>query len=130
MRAVMIAAMMLLAGCGAGGNGGATATDVQTPPLQIGDCAETRVAMVGSRLEGVPDSGSAITYADGLSQVEYEAVAGIDHSQPGDQVRLCLVSLPQDCPPGDERGRVYEATNLRTGETWQAPDSEHMCGGA
>jgi len=43
---------------------------------------------------------------------------------------LCLVSIPAGCPRGDVRGRIYRATNLRTGETWQAPDSEHSCGGA
>ena len=65
-----------------------------------------------------------------MSQVEYDAVPGIDHSRIGDTVRLCLVSIPKNCPPGDDRGRVYEGTNLRTNEKWSAPDSEHMCGGA
>jgi hypothetical protein len=48
----------------------------------------------------------------------------------GDKVKLCLVSLPEDCPPGDDRGKIYRATNLRTGESWEAPDSQHSCGGA
>ena len=26
--------------------------------------------------------------------------------------------------------KVYRATNLRTGESWEAPDSQHSCGGA
>ena len=31
---------------------------------------------------------------------------------------------------GDQRGRIYQARNLRTGGTWTLPDSQHSCGGA
>lgn len=41
-----------------------------------------------------------------------------------------LIFVPKDCPPGDDRGRVYETTNLRTHEVWQTHDDPHMCGGA
>lgn len=99
-------------------------------PVTIGDCADVTVASIGSRLEGDPSSGSAILYTNGMGQVWYEMIPGIDHSQPGDAVHLCLVRVPEDCPPGDERGRVYTATNARTGETWTAPDAQHGCGGA
>lgn len=99
-------------------------------PANVGDCVDTTVTLVGPRLEGVADSGSAIQYENGLAQVDYDAVPGIDHSQAGDAVQLCLVSIPENCPPGDNRGRVYAATNARTGETWSAPDSQHSCGGA
>jgi hypothetical protein len=98
--------------------------------MSVGECLDTTVSSVGSRLEGMPTSGSAILYANGLSQVSYDAVPGIDHSHAGDRVHLCLTSTPHDCPPGDDRGKVYAAANARTGETWSAPDSEHMCGGA
>jgi hypothetical protein len=91
---------------------------------------QTTVQQVGTRLENTPGSGSAISYADGVSQVSYDQIAGIDASRAGDAIRLCLVSLPQNCPPGDDRGKVYSATNVRTGQTWSEPDSEHMCGGA
>lgn len=100
---------------------------------------QTTVKAVGQRLQApsangvltdVPDSGSAISFADGLSQVDYDAVPGIDHSRAGDAIRLCLISMPKGCPPGDERGRVYAGANLRTGESWNAMDSEHECGGA
>jgi hypothetical protein len=57
-------------------------------------------------------------------------VREVDESRPGDRVSMCLVSIPKDCPPGDDRGRTYKATNKRTGHTWTLPDSEHMCGGA
>jgi hypothetical protein len=45
-------------------------------------------------------------------------------------VRMCLVSLPQDCPKGDERGKIYRTRNLRTKKSWKLPDAEHSCGGA
>src|SRR5262245_49867088 len=83
-------------------------------PANVGDCVDTTVTRVGPRLEGVPTSGSGIEYANGMSQVSYDALPGIDHSTAGDAVRLCLVSVPETCPPGDNRGRVYAGTNLRT----------------
>ncbi len=48
----------------------------------------------------------------------------------GDPVEMCLVSIPRDCPVGDDRGREYRTTNLRTRKSWRLPDSEHSCGGA
>ena len=57
-------------------------------------------------------------------------VAAIEQSKKGDPVRMCLVSIPHPCPKGDDRGRVYKTTNLRTHKSWSLPDSEHMCGGA
>lgn len=109
--------------------GGATA-GADLLPTKPGQCETTRVKDVTTRLEGMPDSGSAIEYTDTGYQVSYEQIPGIDHSRPGDPIKLCLVSIPQDCPPGDNRGRQYKATNLRTHESWQAADAEHMCGGA
>lgn len=100
------------------------------PPTAVGQCVQTTVQQIGTRLENTPGSGSAISYADGISQVSYDQVPGIDGSQAGDAVKLCLISLPQNCPPGDDRGKTYTATNLRTGQSWTEADSEHMCGGA
>ncbi len=99
-------------------------------PAKVGDCVMTTVQVVGTRLDGVAGSGSAIEYANGIAQVSYDQVPGIDSSRTGDEVKLCLVSLPQNCPPGDDRGKIYSGTNTRTGQTWSEPDSEHSCGGA
>jgi hypothetical protein len=98
-------------------------------PTEVGACSETTIADIGYRL-GDPDTGSAISYANGGGQVSYDTIPEIHRSRIGDAVKLCLVSLPEDCPPGDDRGKIYSATNLRTGETWEAPDSQHSCGGA
>lgn len=100
------------------------------PALKRGECVDTQVQRVGTRLEDTPGSGSAIEYANGLGQVSYDTIRGIDRSRTGDAIHICLVSIPEDCPPGDDRGKIYKATNERTGDTWEAPDSAHVCGGA
>lgn len=105
-------------------------------PQRLGQCTETTISKIGQRLEDsatrrpIPGSGSAVGFANRGSQVSYDEVPAIQHSRRGDRVRMCLVKLPEDCPPGDQRGRVYATTNLRTGESWTLPDSEHSCGGA
>ena len=104
--------------------------DPVVAPTAIGQCALMEVKEVGARLQGQPGSGSALSYQDGTAQVSYDQVPGMDAAKPGDLVNLCLVSLPQNCPPGDDRGKVYRATDQRTGLSWTAPDSEHSCGGA
>ena len=43
---------------------------------------------------------------------------------------MCLKSVPKHCPPGDERGKVYTVTNLRTHQSFSLSDSPHECGGA
>jgi hypothetical protein len=98
-------------------------------PTLVGTCSETTIEDIGYRL-GDPDTGSAISYANGGGGVSYDTVPEIHRSQIGDPVNLCLVFIPQDCPPGDDRGKIYRATNLRTGESWELPDSQHSCGGA
>ena len=106
-------------------------------PQAVGECVMTSIASIGDRF-GAPigasarenQMGSAVSYANGGYQVSYDWVAALAHTRVGDRVRMCLVSIPEDCPPGDDRGRYYKTTNLRTGESWELPDSQHMCGGA
>ena len=99
-------------------------------PTKVGECSVTTITSIGSRLVGMPNSGTEVGYANGGGQVDYFVAASVQDWKVGDKVRLCLMSVPANCPPGDNRGKVYKATNLRTGETWEAPDSEHKCGGA
>ena len=105
-------------------------------PVRAGHCSITSIAEIGTRLidgsTGTPiaGSGSSVQFANGGYQVSYETVPAISRSRRGDRVRVCLVSIPQHCPPGDARGRIYATTNLRTHQTWTLPDSEHSCGGA
>jgi len=118
----LAAAGLLLAALAAG--------PVQAKPAKTGACQETRIASLGPRLEGVPDSGSSVAYANGLRQTSYDVVPALQRSRAGDRVRLCLVSRPKGCPKGDDRGAKYAATNLRSSETWTLFDSQHRCGGA
>jgi len=105
-------------------------------PTTIGQCTNTTIKEVTSRLEDstthqwIPGSGSAVDFANGGYQVSYDTVAAIIKSRPGDPVKMCLVSIPRGCPPGDNRGRMYKTTNLRTHGVWTLPDAEHRCGGA
>jgi hypothetical protein len=62
-------------------------------------------------------------------QVSDEDIPGIDSSDVGDGVLLCVKSVPDDCPTGDTRGTVYHVTNLRTHQSWDAANSTHLCGG-
>ncbi len=104
-------------------------------PGRIGLCTATTVAFVGTRLEDgaghpVPDSGASVRLANGVYGVSYDHVPAVQHARRGDRALTCLVRLPSHCPPGDDRGRWYTTTDLRTMESWTLPDAEHMCGGA
>ncbi|MGG5811448.1 hypothetical protein [Falsiroseomonas sp. CW058] len=108
----------------------------QSLPTRPGTCVATTVSSIGTRLvdgrtgRPIHGSGSSVRFANGGVQVSYDDVDAIRRSRVGDQVFFCLISIPQDCPPGDPRGRVYTTTNRRTLESWTLPDAQHMCGGA
>jgi hypothetical protein len=99
-------------------------------PTKVGQCVSTTLKQKTTRLEGVADSGDAVEYGNGIFGVSYDQEPGLRGAHAGDQVRLCLTSLPTDCPKGDDRGKTYKATDLRTHKSWDLPDAEHMCGGA
>jgi uncharacterized protein len=109
------------------------------PPTQTGHCTMTKIAAIstrfGDKLSGTRpsagnDHGTVVTYENKLVGISYGYEEGVAKSRVGDEVLVCLVSIPQNCPPGDDRGRVYSGTNLRTKGSWQLSDSQHMCGGA
>lgn len=107
-------------------------TLAQGMPDEVGQCVESTIAKIGGRLEDDPSfrSGTAVRFANGGYQVRHSRVEPVILSRVGDPVRICLVRVPQGCPPGDDRGRVYATTNLRTGGSWRMSDSSHRCGGA
>lgn len=102
------------------------------PIARVGQCVNSRITAIHARLEGDPgfQSGIGVELANGIYGVSYESVRAVRRSRVGDRVRTCLVSIPRGCPPGDDRGREYRTTNLRTRQSWTLPDSQHMCGGA
>lgn len=100
------------------------------PAMAVGQCVTTTVVRVGTRLVATPGSGTAIQFANGIALVSYDTVPPAEASKPGDPVRMCLKSVPRNCPPGDDRGKVYTVTNLKTHQSFTLPDSQHECGGA
>ena len=105
-------------------------------PAREATCVTTRIAKLEHRLQAgekgsfIADSGSAVVYANGGYQVAYDELPAVGRARVGDAVILCLIRLPRGCPPGDTRGRIYTATDLRTMESWTMADSGHGCGGA
>lgn len=100
---------------------------------RVGQCQVTGIEEIGPRLqrvEGEPPSGTSVGFANGVRQVSYDPVPWIWASRIGDRARVCLISIPRHCPPGDDHGRIYETINLRTGGRWRLPDASHRCGGA
>lgn len=106
------------------------------PPTNVGECSDTSVAKVGTRLgdgsgNPIAGSGTSIRLTNGIYLVSYDTVQAAEASKPGDKVRACLKSVPQNCPPGDtERGKTYTVLNYRTQQSFTMPNSEHTCGGA
>ena len=109
---------------------GVTAALADEIPQRVGACVETKITHLGTRLENTPGSGSAVAFTNGEAQVSYDQVEAVDQSRIGDPVRMCLVSIPKNCPKGDNRGSEYRTSNLRTHRSWQLPNSSHLCGGA
>ncbi|MEO0314062.1 MAG: hypothetical protein RI928_518 [Pseudomonadota bacterium] len=100
-----------------------------SPPL----CIDTVISGIGPRLEGADPKqfGTSIHYKNYVSGVSYSYIPAIsERSRINDPVKVCLVSRFENCPKGDDRGKTYRATNLRTKESWELPDSQHICGGA
>ena len=121
LRYAMLASALLLT---------PAAASAQQIPTEIGQCVKTTITEHGTRLQGVADSGDIVGYPGDLYGISYGVVDGLKGSRVGDPVKLCLVSVPGDCPPGDDRGKVYSGFNPRTGLSWELPDAGHLCGGA
>lgn len=109
------------------------------PPGKVGTCAKTTIRAIGSRFSetlvkpkpGVEISdGTTIELANDTYGVSYQFVEEVYNSKVGDRVVTCLIALPENCPKGDDRGRLYTTTNLRTLASWTLSDSQHSCGGA
>lgn len=48
----------------------------------------------------------------------------------GHKAKVCLQSIPQNCPRGDNRGRHYSFYDYQTKTTVVGYDSRNLCGGA
>ncbi len=104
-------------------------------PNHILSCGGSIIAEIGPRLEGDTNfaSGAHVWLKNQGVTVAYQedvSLTAIRNSKVGDHVLVCLVFIPANCPKGDDRGKIYTITNLRTLESWTLPDSQHSCGGA
>lgn len=104
-------------------------------PTKILSCGGTVITDIGARLEGDNDfkTGAHVEFKNKGITIAYQedpSLPAIRNSKVGDHALMCLVFIPKNCPPGDDRGRIYTVTNLRTLESWTLPDSQHSCGGA
>ena len=108
-------------------------------PTKVGDCAQTKITRISGRfterltppdLATGNDGGTSVGFSNDFGQVSYSYEPTIAASRIGDDVVICLHSLPRNCPPGDDRGKKYSTTNLRTKQWWTLSDEQHLCGGA
>ncbi|TXM69084.1 hypothetical protein [Methylobacterium sp. WL120] len=132
--AIGLATAALLAGPGIA----ETTPVADTMPKRVGACATTVITAIGTRFGDTlvrpkskdADDGTGVVLKNGVYGVSYRFVPEVANARVGDPVRTCLVSVPKGCPKGDDRGKVYTTTNLRTQESWTLADSQHLCGGA
>ena len=108
-------------------------------PAKVGECADTTITSitdrVGADLTPAPskkgsDKGTIVRFSNSGVQVSLAKERAVARSQIFDKVNMCLVEIPRDCAAGDERGRLYKTTNLRTGESWSLRNDVKSCGGA
>jgi hypothetical protein len=106
------------------------------PPTQVGKCADTFIQRISTRLGGsltetqIEGLGSSVKLTNGIYLVSYDNIKQLRVARPQDKVKVCLIEIPENCPPGDNRGRVYGLLNYRTNGYIEMPDSQHRCGGA
>ncbi|HEV2545374.1 MAG TPA: hypothetical protein VGU70_21735 [Methylobacterium sp.] len=107
-------------------------------PKRVGALSTSTIEAIDTRFsdklvepkQGEFGEGTSVELENGVYGISYDYVPAVGRSRTGDKVMTCLSSVPTGCPKGDNRGKFYTTTNLRTQESWTLPDSQHMCGGA
>lgn len=90
-------------------------------PVRIGQCTVTKITSVTANAEYDPDIGmprgyAAVSYDNQGEQVNgYFYNEAIAESRVGDEVLLCLVSLPKNCPPATTEARFTQGRILGQG---------------
>lgn len=123
---------------------GCTPSVAAPPPRLIGQCADSFVQ--SKRFRMVPSPGDpdyTRTTDDFGKEVVVKLTNGIgiyagegddfilsSNFAAGHKVKVCLESLPRNCPPGDSRGKAYRLLDYLTGARVAGVDSWHQCGGA
>lgn len=115
-------------------------------PKKPGDCMDSTLLGKATRFEGaVAGQAGGEVFVQVTKDIHlyvqtvpnFPASESIDaymYSTPdfvkGDKISLCLLELPRDCPPGDERGKIYSVTNIKNNKSFVGIDAWHICGGA
>ncbi|MEI8179923.1 hypothetical protein, partial [Aestuariivirga sp.] len=111
------------------------ARETNRMPQRFGDCVKTKISTVTTRF-GEPvtdlntDEGTSVEYDNGGRVVSYGRDQGLFGAKVGQRVVMCLLTIPYDCPDGDDRGRLYYTLDIDTKGEWILTDTQHMCGGA
>lgn len=125
---------------------GEPVTEASALPTKVGGCVDSAISGKATRFEGATpgDAGgeAIIQFENGLGLYilgvsKKPAPDNADrymYTTPdfavGDKVRVCLIGLPEDCPPGDDRGKRYSATSYKNRLSFEGVDAWHSCGGA
>lgn len=115
-------------------------------PKKVGECVDSAIEDKTTRFEGaIPgDTGGevSVSFQNGIilyitkmdtlpsSENADKYMYSTKDFAKGDRVKLCLTELPKDCPPGDDRGKIYSVQNYKNKKTFSGVDAWHMCGGA
>jgi hypothetical protein len=106
-------------------------------PSKVGECADTTITSITDRFgadltpsKKGSEKGTFIRFSNSGVQVSLVKEGAVVRSQVFDKVNMCLVEIPKGCQPGDNRGRLYKTTNLRTKESWSLANDIKSCGGA
>lgn len=134
----------------------ASAAQPKNGPWTSGDCVVTKIVDIGPRLdvphatpaqlrEAIDHTGIHIDYATHRwDSRHWDAASVLYQGEPalsvatkqhvGDAVQLCFISRPEKTeycnPDQDPRGIVFRIYNYRLKSEFQAPNSQHSCGGA
>lgn len=102
--------------------------------LTEGTCVSTKISKIGHRLEGNDDfsrqSGSAVTFANGVFLVSYNESKVVRAANVGDSVLLCPVATQQGCRATSAPTRTVLMMHRKTSNFWKAYTSSHSCDGA
>jgi hypothetical protein len=115
-----------------------------TPPKAVGSCSDSFVQ--SKRFRMVPSPGDpdyqrtsddfgkeviiGLTNGIGIFSGDGDDFILSNNFASGHKIKVCLESLPQNCPPGDNRGKKYSFYDYMTGARVVGYDSWHLCGGA
>jgi uncharacterized protein len=114
-------------------------------PKKVGECVDSLIEDKTTRFEGAiaGEAGGevSISFQNGIilyitkvdalpSENADKYMYSTKDFAKGDRVKLCLTELPKDCPPGDDRGKIYSVQNYKNKKTFSGVDAWHMCGGA